>query len=100
MQLAGNLGETTGALVEHARFPWTMIEANYCCVSKPVFDSTGQSREKDFYFYFFPVSDIYIIHFLKPIFFRNVFFHMLVSQSGADVQSDQHQQVFSFNNYI
>lgn len=64
-----------GTLVEHARIPWIKTEASYYCVIEPVFDSAGQSREKDlFFFFFFPASDIYRIYFLKPFkkFFRNV----------------------------
>lgn len=81
-------------LVEHARIPWIKTEASYYCVIEPVFDSAGQSREKDLIF-FFSQQMIFIeftsLNLLKNFLEMSYFSHIFMNQGGADVQRDLHQ---------
>lgn len=103
LQLEGSLGQaaggkmSTGALLEHMSIPWTETEASYCCVVQPGFGSAGQVRVVSF----FPQQVIFI-KFTILIFFSEMsyFFHMFVKQGRAEVRRDQHQRLFSFNNYV
>lgn len=101
LQLEGSIGQaaggklSTGALVKHVSIFWTKTEASYCCVVEPGFGSAGLPRV-----IFFPASDIYKIYYFVIFSEMSYFFHMFVNQGQAEVQRDQHQQLFSFNNYV